>query len=184
MTDIDPDATVAIPVIDVEAKEPIDWVLAAEAIDPYTHDLSQYADDPQWAEFMRGQMLRALNYMWERSHGSASDLKLVARRAAIILNAEPEAAEMERFDGIRLAVQFEGEEVKCRRCRTRYVALPEYPYYDATTRANGLCDKCVLQETRMDAAVPIVTGTVIPKTTAVAKRPRTRKDSTDDKPSA
>lgn len=179
MTDIDADATVAIPVIDVAAKEPIDWQLAAEAIDPYTHDLSQYADDPEWAEWMRGQMLRSLTYMWERANGTASELKTVARRAAIILNAEPDAPEMERMLGIRLATQFEGEEVKCRNsgCRLKYVALPEYPYYDATTRANGLCDKCVLEETRMDAAVPVVVGTVLSKSTAVAKRPRTaRKD--------
>lgn len=169
MTDIDPDATVAIPVIDIDAKEPINWELAAEAIDPYIVDPGQYAHDPEWAEFMRQQLGRCLWYLIERCDASASDLKAVARRAAVILNAEGDAPEMERQLGIRLAVQFEGQEVKCRSCRTRYVALPELPYYDATTRANGLCDKCVLTETRTDAAVPILTGSVVPKSTAVAK---------------
>lgn len=178
MTDIDPDATVAIPVIDIEAAAPVDWITAAEAIDPYIVDDQQYADTPDWAEFMRQQMGRCLWYLIERADASASDVASVARRAAVILNAEPEAPEMERMLGIRLATHLEGQEVRCRNkaCGNKYTCLPELPYYDATTTSDGICAACVLTETRTDAAVPVVTGKVVGKSTAVAKTTaRTRK---------
>jgi hypothetical protein len=98
----------------------------------------------------------------------------------VILTAEPDAPECERMLGIRISPEYEGSEVKCRNssCRRKWTCQPEDPYYDAVSnRASGICVSCMLAESRTDAAVPELEGTVV-----VAKavtRPRTRKAVTD-----
>lgn len=166
-----------IPVLD--PAKPIDWLEAADVLTPYHVDPEAYPDDPDWAEFLRGQLRLAIWYLSERVEGTAApDLATVARRAAVILNAEPTAPECERWLGVRVATQFEGQEVKCRNPHTevpgsrfRYTAQPEDPYFDATTRVDGICVRCMLLETRTDAAVPVLTGEVVPDKPAVKPRP-------------
>jgi hypothetical protein len=114
-----------------------------------------------WPGHRHLQCGRAVAYLAERAGGGGTTAAAVARRAAVILNAPPGAPELERMLGIRLAVHLEHQAVKCRNraCRRRWTCLPEDPYYDATTAANGLCGRCVLAETRLDAAVRVIEPT-------------------------
>src|SRR5258708_7030810 len=50
-------------------------------------------------------------------------------RAAIMLRAGPDSPDVERDDGLRLAVDLEGEQVKCSRVRRQYGAPPEETVY-------------------------------------------------------
>lgn len=173
--------TEVIPVLSTE--EPNDWLAAADALDPDFVYQTEYSEE--WEQFKRYQMERAGMYLEERTKATAApDLAAVARRAAVILNAEPEAPEVERMLGIRIAVGLEGQEVKCRTatCRRKWICLPEDPYFDAVTlangqpsRANGICVSCMLVETRTDAAVPeleAIEGTVVGKPVVAKPRPR------------
>lgn len=156
-----PEATQVIPVIDPSG--PVDWLEAAGAIDPVMVWETEYSEE--WEDFKRFQMDRAWAYLGERRRAvAAPDLETVTRRAAVILRAEPEAPECERMLGIRVAAEFEGQEVKCRNssCRRKWVCQPEDPYFDATgNRATGICVSCMLTETRTDAAVPEIEGQIV-----------------------
>lgn len=167
--------TAPIPVVSVEVEHN-DWLAAAEAIEPYYNNPEQY-DDATWAEFLQGQLRLALWYIAERLNATAApDLATVARRAAVILNAEPDADECERWLGIRISPEFEGQEVKCRNssCRRKWTCQPEDPYYDAVgNRATGICVSCMLAETRTDAAVPEIEGTIVTPAAVKPPRPRT-----------
>lgn len=146
----------------------IDWLPAIRDTVPYY--LNPPADlDDQWVDWMRHQLGRALWYLTERVNATATDTSAVCRRAAIILNAEPQAPDLERNLGIRINLAAEGRQVKCRNsaCRKKWVAIPEDPYYDGTTAGNGICTACMLKETRTDDAVPVIEGVPV-----AAKRTR------------
>lgn len=159
---------------------PIDWIALAEQAGPFYPDIP---DD--WQGYHSyAQVHRALWHMIERL--DSSDPETLARRTAVILNADPAAPELERMLGIRLAVDLEGQNVKCQGCRRKWVCLPEDPYYDAVNAASGLCGTCMLAETRTDAAVPVLEGQVI-EPGAVVKpitsrptRPRRRKTASSE----
>jgi hypothetical protein len=134
-----------------DLTQPIDWLAAADRYEPGWR--------PGW---MWVRHHRCCRYIEERL-SVARDPATVARRAAIILNAEPGAPLLELDDGIRYDPTVEGRPVKCRNtaCRRRWVAIPEDPYFDGTTRADGICLACVLLETRTDDATPVLEAVVV-----------------------
>jgi hypothetical protein len=128
---------------------PIDWQAVADEFEPY----DGYLGEPQVG--------RTFWYLLERFHGGGCDQTTVALRASVILRATPDAPELERMLGVKPNTTLEGQGVKCRACKVKWTAIPENPYYEATTRADGLCLSCVLVETRTDDAVPVLEPTAV-----------------------
>jgi len=139
--------------------------------DPWEGDPGDFADDGhigelpepiptvserEWIGYKLGQVDSALGLLAERP--SIPD---VAGRAAVILMADPWAPELERVFGGRTA-SFEGQMCKCRTCKRKYVEVPEDPYLNATTRADGVCSPCfLLAESQHPDQVPVLTGKIV-----------------------
>jgi hypothetical protein len=150
--------TIALHVADCNDEDchgcppPTGWLTLAREVEPMARL------DWKW-----DQHARTLRYLQDRAE--REDPRIPARAAAILL-AGWDAPEAEQRDGIRINTALEGEQVKCRDCHRKWHAIPEDPFYDATTKTDGLCFACVLIETRTTAAVPVIEGVV------VKKRPR------------
>ena len=129
----------------------LDWLTLAAELQPMPR--------PDWKW---DQHARTLQYLTDRAE--RADPRIPARAANILL-AGWHAGEAEQWDGIRTNTALEGQQVRCRACKTRWTACPEDPAYDATSKSDGLCFACVLKETRTDDAVPVIEGVVV-------KRPR------------
>jgi hypothetical protein len=153
---------------DPDTSQPIDWLAAAAEYDAVLRP-----------EFRWDQANQTLEYLKERVHGGGIGSPSVSRRAANILNANRDNAhywdpwaggkwvrvtpDFELWHGVRYDSAVEGRQVKCRNaaCRRRWKATPEDPYYDGTTRADGICRACVLLETRTDDATPVLEAVVV-----------------------